>query len=117
MSNDKVIIVLIAVDGSNIDQIMGFTDIIASSWLYLIPSCSFNIRLTFRFSIENEQDQIEVFLIKKDRMQISSIGQWKALTYEMSNSSEDIKSFWQQANMTFSASEEFRVSIHLNRND
>jgi hypothetical protein len=59
---------------------MGFTDIITSSWLYLTPSCLYDIRLTFQFSIENEQDQIEVFLIKKDGLQVSSIGQWKALT-------------------------------------
>jgi hypothetical protein len=86
---------------------MGFTDIITSSWLYLTPSCLYDIRLTFQFSIENEQDQIEVFLIKKDGLQVSSIGQWKALTTK--NSPNDIESLWQQANVTFKAAEEFRV--------
>jgi len=86
---------------------MGFTDIITSPWLYLTSSCSFNIRLIFQFSIENEHDQIEVFLIKKNGLQISSIGQWKALTNK--NSPEDIESLWQQANITFKAAEEFRV--------
>ncbi|CAF1047506.1 unnamed protein product [Rotaria sp. Silwood1] len=109
-TNDKV---LIAVDGSHIDKEMGFTDIIASSWLYLTSSCSFNIRLTFQFSIEHEQDQIEVFLIKKDGIQILSLGQWKAFKYENSNTSDDIESLWQQANITFKAAEEFRIEIEI----
>jgi hypothetical protein len=98
-----------AIDGSNEDKQMGFTDIITSSWLYLTSSCSFAIRLTFQFSIENEHDQIEVFFIKKDGSQIKSIGRWKALINENTNSSDDIESLWQQANITFKAAEEFRV--------
>ncbi len=100
-------LVLIAVDGSNQDKEMGFTDIITSSWLYLTSSCLYDIRLTFQFSIENEQDQLEVFLIKKYGVKISSIGQWKALTNK--NSLDNIESLWQQANITFKAAEEFRV--------
>lgn len=73
-----------------------------------------DIRLTFQFSIENEQDQIEVFLIKKDGIQISSIGQWKALTNK--NTFENIESLWQQANITFKAAEKFRVFYFKNRN-
>ncbi|CAF3607754.1 unnamed protein product [Rotaria sordida] len=109
-TNDKI---LVAVDGSHIDKEMGFTDIITSSWLYLTSSCSFNIRLTFQFSIENEQDQIEVFLIKKNGIEILSLGQWKALKYENSNTSDDIESIWQQANITFKAAEEFRIEIEI----
>lgn len=86
---------------------MGFTDVVTSSWLYLTDACSFEIQLTFQFSIENEQDQIEVFLIGNDRGQIASIGQWKALTNK--NSFEEIESLWQQANITFKAMEQFRV--------
>jgi hypothetical protein len=107
ISIDHKILVLIANDRSNQDKEIGFTDVITSSWLYLTDACSFDIRLTFQFSIENEQDQIEVFLIKKDGLQISSIGQWKALTNR--NVLEDIESLWQQANITFKAAEEFRV--------
>jgi hypothetical protein len=91
---------------------MGFTDVITSSWLYLTSSCSFAIRLTFQYNIENAQDQIEVFLIKKDRTQISSIGRWKALINEI-KSLENIDSLWQQANITFRAAEEFRVRIYV----
>ncbi len=80
---------------------------IISPWLYLTAACSFDIRLTFQFSIENEQDQIEVFLIKKDALEISSIGQWKALTSK--NILEDVESLWQQANITFKAAEQYRV--------
>jgi hypothetical protein len=94
-------------DRNNQDKEIGFTDVITSSWLYLTAACSFDIRLTFQFSIENEQDQIEVFLIKKGQLQISSIGQWKALTNR--NTLEEIESLWQQANITFKAAEEFRV--------
>jgi hypothetical protein len=88
---------------------MGFTDVITSPWLYLTASCSFDIRLTFQFSIENEDDQIELFLIKNDGTQVSSEGRWKALTNDKSNMPEDIESLWQQANITFKAAEEFRV--------
>ena len=98
---------LIAVDRNNQDKEMGFTDVITSSRLSLTTSCSRDIRLTFQFSIENEQDQIEVFLIKKGEPQVSSIGQWKALTKR--NAFEYIESLWQQANITFIAAEEFQV--------
>lgn len=100
---------LVAADENTMDQKMGFTDIITSPWLYLTPSCSFNVRLTFQFSIENEQDQIEVFLIKKDKTQISSIGIWKALQFGNNSLTENIESLWQQANVTFKAAAEFRV--------
>jgi len=105
--DNNCFLVLIAVDGSNQDKEIGFTDVITSSWLYLTSLCLYDIRLTFQFSIENEQDQLEVFLIKKYGLKISSIGQWKALTNK--NSSNNIESLWQQANITFKAAEEFRV--------
>ena len=101
------ILVLIAMDRSNQDKEIGFTDVVTSSWLYLTDACAFEIQLTFQFSIENEQDQIEIFLIGKDPGQISSIGQWKALTNK--NAFEEIESLWQQANITFTATEQFRV--------
>ncbi|CAF3811269.1 unnamed protein product [Adineta steineri] len=109
-TDDKV---LIAVDASNEDKEKGFTDIVTSSWLYLTSSCLFIIRLTFQFSIENEQDQIEIFFINKDRTQISSIGRWKALTQKNIDLSDEIESLWQQANITFQASEEFRIEIEI----
>ncbi|UJR27050.1 hypothetical protein I4U23_008354 [Adineta vaga] len=109
-SDDKV---LIAVDESNIDKEKGFTDVITSPWLYLTRSCSYTIRLTFQFNIENEQDQIEVFLIKTNHTQILSLGHWKALTQKNLNTSDDIESLWQQANLTFKAAEEFRIEIEI----
>jgi hypothetical protein len=96
---------------------MGFTDTITSSLLYLTPSCSFDIRLTFQFSIENEQDRLEVFLIKNNGARISSIGRWKAITNENLNSSKKvIETLWQQAVITFRAAEEFRVGIYFIKN-
>lgn len=97
-------------DRSNQDKEMGFTDIVTSPWLYLTNACAFDIQLTFQLSIENEQDQIEVFLLGKDQLQTSSMGKWKALTNK--NSLEDVESLWQQANITFKAEEQFRV-VHM----
>ncbi|CAF3347041.1 unnamed protein product [Rotaria socialis] len=102
-----------AVDGSNKDKEQGFTDVITSPWLYLTSSCSFNVRLSFQFNIENEQDEIEVFLTKKDETQAASVGLWPALNSRTYNSSGDIGSFWQQANVSFKAAEEFRIEIEI----
>lgn len=109
-SSRPFIVVLIAMDRNNQDKEMGFTDVVTSSWLYLTNACAFDIQLSFQFSIENEQDQIEVFLLGKDQLQISSMGKWKALTNK--NSLVDVESLWQQANITFKAEEQFRV-IHM----
>lgn len=100
---------MVAVDGNSLDKHTGFTDVITSPWLYLTSSCGFYIRLTFQFNIENEQDQIEVFLIKKDGIKVSSVGQWKAFTSEYHRPTENTESLWQQANVTLKATEEFRV--------
>ena len=73
-----------------------------SSWLRLSPLCSFDVRLTFQYSIENTDDSIEIYLIDKNRTRMSSLGQWKGR-------SRDNQSIWQQGNVTFKAAEEFRV--------
>jgi hypothetical protein len=73
-----------------------------SSWLQLSPLCSFDIRLTFEYNIQNEYDFIEIYFIKKNRTQMNSLGQWKSII----NNNETI---WQQGNVTFKAAEEFRV--------
>ena len=84
------------------DQRIGFTDAIVSSWLHLSPLCSFDIRLSFQYSIPNVHDLLEVYLIEKNRTRMSSLGQWKG--------SESNETIWQQGNLTFKAAEEFRVS-------
>ncbi|CAF1143345.1 unnamed protein product [Adineta ricciae] len=109
-TEDKV---LTAIDESHIDREKGFTDVITSPWLYLTSSCSFTVRLTFQFNIENEHDQIEVFLIKTNHSQTSSLGHWKALTQDHINTSDEIESLWQQANLTFKAADEFRIEIEI----
>ncbi|CAF2154325.1 unnamed protein product [Rotaria magnacalcarata] len=106
-------IVLMAVDGSNKDKEQGFTDVITSPSLYLTSSCSFNVRLSFQFNIENEQDEIEVFLIKNNETQAASVGLWSAVNSRTYNFSDDIGSLWQQANVSFKAAEEFRIEIEI----
>ena len=96
-----LILVLTADAESKEDKRIGFTDAIMSSWLHLSPLCSFDIRLTFQYSIQNENDFIEVYLIEKNRTRMSSLGQWKGLKIN--------QSIWLQGNVTFKASEEFRV--------
>ncbi|CAF5031323.1 unnamed protein product, partial [Rotaria magnacalcarata] len=106
-------IVLMAVDGSNKDKEQGFTDVITSPSLYLTSSCSFNVRLSFQFNIENEQDEIEVFLIKNNETQAASVGLWSAVNSRTYNFSDDTGSLWQQANVSFKAAEEFRIEIEI----
>jgi len=104
----KYILVLIADAESKEDKRIGFTDAIMSSWLHLSPLCSFDIRLTFRFRIQNEYDLIEIYLIEKNPIRMTSLGQWHGVINK-TNASE-IKDFiWQQGNITFKAAEEFRV--------
>jgi hypothetical protein len=98
-------LVLTADAESKEDKRIGFTDAIMSSWLHLSPLCSFDIRLTFQYSIQNENDFIEVYLIEKNRTRMSSLGQWKCLKMN--------QSIWLQGNVTFKASEEFRVGNRL----
>jgi hypothetical protein len=106
--NFKYILVLIADAESKEDKRIGFTDAIMSSWLHLSPLCSFDIRLTFRFRIQNEYDLIEIYLIEKNPTRMTSLGQWHGIINK-TNASE-IKDFiWQQGNITFKAAEEFRV--------
>jgi len=105
-------LVLVATDRNNEDKDKGFTDVITTSWLHSASRCSYEIRLTFQYNIENEHDQIEIFLIKKNPLEISSVGKWKAITNE--KFTEDIESFWQQANITFKADETFRVEQKKN---
>jgi hypothetical protein len=100
-----LILVLTADAESKEDKRIGFTDAIMSSWLHLSPLCSFDIRLTFQYNIENEDDLIEIYLIEKNRTRMSSLGQWKGLKTN--------QSIWQQGNVTFKASEEFRVGNKL----
>lgn len=79
-----------------------------SSWLHLSSLCSFDIRLTFQYSIENSKDFFEIYFIEKNRIRMNSLGQWKGI--ENNNKSlEDHQPIWQQGNITFKAAEEFRV--------
>lgn len=94
-------LVLMADAESKEDQRIGFTDAIVSSWLHLSPLCSFDIRLTFQYSIPNVHDLFEIYFIEKNRTRMSSLGQWKGL--------ESNETIWQQGNLTFKAAEEFRV--------
>jgi len=75
-----------------------------SSWLQLSSLCSFDIRLTFQYSIQNQFDFIEIYFIKKNQTQINSLGQWKNIINNNNN-----ETIWQQGNVTFKAAEEFRV--------
>ncbi|CAF1095486.1 unnamed protein product [Rotaria sp. Silwood1] len=108
-NGDKV---LIADAESKEDKRIGFTDAIMSSWLQLSPLCSFDIRLTFQYYIENENDLIEIYFIEKNRTRMISIGQWKSRT-NINNSSENNDQIWQQGNVTFKAAEEFRIDIEI----
>lgn len=97
----RILLVLIADAESKEDQRTGFTDAIVSSWLHLSPLCSFDVRLTFQYSISNTEDLLELYLIEKNRTRMSSLGQWRGL--------ESNETIWQQGNLTFKAAEEFRV--------
>ncbi|CAF4830131.1 unnamed protein product, partial [Rotaria sp. Silwood2] len=99
---------LIADAESKEDKRIGFTDAIMSSWLQLSSLCSFDVRLTFQYSIQNENDLIEIYVIEKNRTRMISIGQWKD-TVNINNSLEYNDPIWQQGNVTFKAAEEFRV--------
>lgn len=91
------------------DRRIGFTDTIMSSWLHLSPLCSFDVRLTFHYSIPNEYDLIEIYLIEKNRTRMTSIGQWRAII-DKNDSLENDDPIWYQGNITFKAAEEFRVN-------
>jgi len=103
----KFILVLIADAESKEDKRTGFTDAIMSSWLHLSSLCSFDIRLTFQYSIQNEYDLIEIYFIQKNRTRMNSLGQWKGLINN--HSLENNEPIWQQGNVTFKAADEFRV--------
>ncbi|CAF1033532.1 unnamed protein product [Rotaria sordida] len=108
-NGDKI---LIADAESKEDKRIGFTDAIISSWLQLSSLCSFDIRLTFQYSIQNENDLIEIYLIEKNRTRMISLGQWKSKP-NINNSLEDNDLMWQQVNVTFKAAEEFRIDIEI----
>lgn len=108
----RFLLVLIAIDANTKDKEKGFTDVVSTSWLYLTSSCSFSVRLSFEFNIENDQDEIEAFLIKKDEPQITPIGHWQAIKLDNTDISNDAESLWRHANVSFQAAEEFRVRIH-----
>lgn len=97
----NILLVLMADAESKDDQRTGFTDAIVSSWLHLSPLCSFDVRLTFQYSISNTEDLLEIYLIEKNRTRTSSLGQWRGL--------ESNETIWQLGNITFKAAEEFRV--------
>jgi hypothetical protein len=101
-------LVLIADAESKEDKKTGFTDAIMSSWLHLSPLCSFDIRLTFQYSIDNEYDFIEIYFIQKTRILMTSLGQWKG-TKNNNKSLENHQPLWQEGSVTFKAAEEFRV--------
>ncbi|CAM4836116.1 unnamed protein product [Rotaria magnacalcarata] len=104
--------VLIADAESKEDKRIGFTDAIMSSWLHLSPLCSFDIRLTFQYSIQNEHDLIEIYLMEKNRTRLTSVGQWKGIINK-NDSSENNDPIWQQGNVVFKAAEEFRIDIEI----
>jgi hypothetical protein len=104
----RFLLVLMADAESKEDKRTGFTDAIMSSWLHLSPLCSFDIRLTFQYSIQNEYDHIEIYLIQKNRTRMNSLGQWKGIG-NYNHSVENNETIWQQGNVTFKAAEEFRV--------
>jgi len=81
-----------------------------SSWLQLSSLCSFDIRLTFQYSIQNQFDFIEIYFIKKNQTQMNSLGQWKNIINNNTN-----ETIWQQGNVTFKAAEEFRVEYQSNK--
>ncbi|CAF0772700.1 unnamed protein product [Adineta ricciae] len=104
--------VLIADIGSKEDDRTGFTDTIISPWLQLSPLCSFDGRLTFRFSISNDRDHIEIYLIENNRTQTTSLGQWKSTTNKAHSIKVDDLSL-QQGNITFQVSEQFQIAIEV----
>ena len=95
---------------------MGFTDTIISPWLQLSPLCSFDGRLTFRFSISNDRDHIEIYLIENNRTQTTSLGQWKSTTNKAHSIKVDDLSL-QQGNITFQVSEQFQVRNCIQNTD
>ena len=102
-------LVLIADGESKEDRRVGFTDAIMSPWLTLSSLCAFDVRLTFQFSISNERDLIEIYLTQENRTRLSSIGQWRGLANVHANASDEMDPLWQRANVTFKATEKFRV--------
>ena len=102
-------LVLVADGESKEDKRTGFTDAIMSPWLTLSSLCSFDVRLTFQFSIPNERDLIEIYLTQENRTRLSSIGQWTGLPDVHANASDEMDPLWQRANVTFKATDKFRV--------
>ncbi|CAF1391030.1 unnamed protein product [Adineta steineri] len=108
-NNNKI---LIADAESKEDERNGFTDVIMTSWLYLSSLCSYEIRLTFRYTIQNQYDFLEIYFIEKSRTRMNLLGQWKSLINK--NNSLDINdSIWQQGNVTFKASKEFQINFEV----
>ena len=97
---------LIADAESKEDKRIGFTDALMSSWLQLSSLCSFDIRLTFKYSISNRNDFIEIYFLEKNQTKMNLLGQWK--NFINKNHSFNQPS-WQQANITFKAAEQFQV--------
>lgn len=89
------------------DERIGYTDNVISTWLTLAPECTRPAQLQFQFNIENENDRIEVFLTKRNRSNIHSLGQWNCCM----NDTWHNESHWQQANVTFQENEEFQVRL------
>jgi hypothetical protein len=111
--------VLIANSINNEDKHMGFTDVIMSAYLPLSASYSFDIRLSFQYSIANKDDFIDIYRTDENRTHIVSFVPSKSLANERTNISDDNEPIWQQANVTFQAIEQFRVRIddcHVHRN-
>ena len=80
-----------------------------STWLHLSSLCSFDVRLTFQFSIQNADDLLEMYLVHENRTRMKSLGQWKGIVDDRMNVSEGLEPIWQQANVTFKGAEKFRV--------
>lgn len=97
-------LVLIADAESKEDKQIGFTDTIMSTWLHVSSLCSYDIRLTFQYSIANENDVIQIYFIEKNRTKINLLGQWKGIKFLNNN-----QPIWQYGNVTFKSAEEFRV--------
>ncbi|UJR22079.1 hypothetical protein I4U23_025145 [Adineta vaga] len=104
--------VLIADAESKEDQRNGFTDTIISPWLQLSSLCSFDGRLKFRFSISNEYDYIEIYLIENNRTRTSSFGQWKNRR-NRNHSTDKYDIIWQQGNVTFQVTTEFQIALEV----
>jgi len=102
---------LIADAESKEDKRIGFTDAIMSSWLNASPLCSFDIRFSMKFSIENWNDSIEIYLIEKMESNTRLLEQWQM---EENTSHSLDEPIWQHRNLTFKTANEFRVNRTAN---